>query len=243
MNNLIGSMRKTIQTYELIVPNDRIAVGLSGGKDSMALVYMLKKYQRFSPVPFALEAISIDLGFNNFKLDEAKAFCDQIEVPLTIVKTEIAQIVFDIRQEKNPCSLCATMRRGALADAMKERNLNKLALGHHQDDALATLLMNMLYAGKLNTLEYISHLTKKDIYVIRPFLDSSESAVKKAIKTHDIPVLKSPCPMDKKTKREEMEVLLKSLSQENPFARKNLIAAMRNEDHCNLFINKKVPLL
>lgn len=238
MNNLLGSMRKTIQTYELIESGDRIAVGLSGGKDSMALVYMLKKFQRFSPVPFELEAISIDLGFDNFDLTAAQQFCDDLEVPYTIVPTEIAKIVFDVRNEKNPCALCANMRRGALANEMNKRNLNKLALGHHQDDAVATLMLNMLYAGKMNTLEYKSHLSRSDIHVIRPFLDSSERSVKVALKAHQIPVLKSPCPVDKKTKREDMERLIKELEKENPFAKKNIIAAMRNEKHCNLFINK-----
>lgn len=242
MNNLLGSMRKTIQEYGLIAPGDRIAVGLSGGKDSMALVYMLKKFQRFSPVPFHLEAITIDLGFDNFDLKQAKLFCETLDVPYTIVKTEIAKIVFDLRKEKNPCALCANMRRGALADAMKERQLNKLALGHHEDDAVATLMLNLLYAGKLNSLEYMSHLTRSDIYVIRPFLNSSEQAIKTALKCHGIPVLKSPCPVDKKTKREDMEQLVKSLTKDNPFAKKNILAAMRNEAHCNLFVNKKVPL-
>lgn len=242
MNNLLGSMRKTIQEYGLIAPGDRIAVGLSGGKDSMALVYMLKKFQRFSPVPFHLEAITIDLGFDNFDLEQAKLFCETLDVPYTIVKTEIAKIVFDLRKEKNPCALCANMRRGALADAMKERQLNKLALGHHEDDAVATLMLNLLYAGKLNSLEYMSHLTRSDIFVIRPFLNSSEQAIKTALKCHGIPVLKSPCPVDKKTKREDMEQLVKSLTKDNPFAKKNILAAMRNEAHCNLFVNKKVPL-
>lgn len=239
MNNLLGSMRKTIQAYQLIEAGDRVAVGLSGGKDSMALLYMLKKFQRFTKTPYHLEAITIDKGFQNFDFNAAKAFCASLEIPYTIVPTDIAKIVFELRSEKNPCALCANMRRGALADAMNQRGLNKLALGHHQDDAITTLMLNMFYTGKLNTLEYKSFLSRSQIHVIRPFLDANEYEVLNAIKKHKIPVIKSPCPVDKKTKRESMATLMKTINQEIPSAKKNLATAMRNQEQCNLFKNNK----
>lgn len=235
MNNILGCLRKTIQDHEMIQPGDRIAVGLSGGKDSMALLHELGRFRKFSPITFELEAITIDLGFNNFNLDAAKDFCNDLEVPYTIEKTDIAKIVFEIRNEKNPCALCANMRRGALSKVMKERNLNVLALGHHADDALSTLFLNMLYAGKLNSLEYRSFLSRTGITVIRPFLDTSESDIIGFVKKQEIPVLKSPCPMDHHTKREDMAQLLKTIYKENPHSRKNLLTAMRNEAQCNLF--------
>lgn len=235
MNNLLGSMRKTLQTESMIGVDDRIAVGLSGGKDSMALLHALSRFQKFSPIPFSLEAITIDMGFNNFNLSQAEKFCADLGVPYTITKTDIAKIVFDLREEKNPCALCANMRRGALANTMNERGLNVLALGHHADDALATLFLNMLYAGKMNTLEYSSHLSRADVTVIRPFLDTAESTIKGYINQNDIPILKSPCPMDRNTKREDINQFLKHLYKDIPNSRKNLLTAMRNNEQCNLF--------
>ncbi|MCA0384713.1 MAG: tRNA 2-thiocytidine biosynthesis TtcA family protein [Firmicutes bacterium] len=235
MSNILGSLRKTIQEKQLISDGDRVAVGLSGGKDSMALLSALKRFQSFSPIPFTLTAVTIDMGFENFDLEAAKAFCHSLEVPYHIIPTDIAKIVFELRDEKNPCALCANMRRGALASAMKSLDLNVLALGHHADDALSTLFLNMLYSGKLNTLEYHSFLSRSEIHVIRPFLDTSEANIIHYVKSNHIPVLKSPCPMDRKTKRETMNHLLSTLYKEIPHSRVNLLTAMRNKDQCNLF--------
>lgn len=242
MKKILGNMRRTIQEYDMISEGDRVAVGLSGGKDSMALLFLLKKFQGFAPFKFDLEAITVDMGFNNFDLESAKLFCEELDVPYTIVKTDIAKIVFEIREEKNPCALCANMRRGALSNTMIEKKLNLLALGHHQDDALATMFLNMLYSGKLNTLEYKSHLSRANIHVIRPFMNTTEMDIKGLIKSQEIPVLKSPCPMDRNTKRESIGQLVKELEKTVPHSRKSMVTAMRNEEQCNLFANKKVPL-
>ncbi|MBS7525695.1 tRNA 2-thiocytidine biosynthesis protein TtcA [Fusibacter paucivorans] len=241
MTSLLGIMRKTIQDYALIQEGDRVAVGLSGGKDSMALLYLLARFQTFSPFKFHLEAITVDMGFNNFDLSGAKSFCEKLGIPYTVVETEIAKVVFEIRDEKNPCALCANMRRGVLADTMNQRGLNILALGHHADDALTTLFLNMLYAGKLNTLEYKSYLSRTDVHVIRPFLDASEAQVISTVQKEHIPVFKSPCPVDKHTKREEIGDFLKTIYKDLPHSRKNILTAMRNENQCNLFKNKKIP--
>lgn len=235
MANVVGSMRRTLQNAHMITSGDRVAVGLSGGKDSMALLHALAQFRQYSPFPFELEAITIDLGFQNFDLAAAEVFCRALDIPYTVVPTEISKIVFDIRDEKNPCALCANMRRGALAKTMNARGLNKLALGHHADDALSTLLMNALYAGKLNTLEYTSFLSRTEITVIRPFLDTAESHIIHYIHQNKIPSIKSPCPMDKRTKRETTNALLSTLYKTVPHARKNLLTAMRNADQCNLF--------
>jgi len=237
MGNVLGSIRKTIQEKDLFQPGDRIAVGLSGGKDSIALLHALSRFRKFSPIPFELMALTVDMGFDNFDLIEAKKLCQTLDVPYEIISTDIAKIVFEIREEKNPCALCANMRRGALAQKMNELNYNVLALGHHSDDAVSTFFLNMLYAGKLNTLEYKSYLSRANITVVRPLLDTSESDVIGYIKENDLPILKSPCPMDRQTKREEINTLLKSIYKEIPNSRKNVITAIRNEDQCNLFVN------
>lgn len=237
MNNILGQLRKTIQNQNMIKPGDRVAVGLSGGKDSMALLYLLNQFKKFSPIFFQLEAITIDLGFDNFNLDAARQFCEAIDVPYSIVKTDIAKIVFEIRDEKNPCALCANMRRGALAKTMQEKKLNVLALGHHADDALATLFLNMLYSGKLNTMEYKSYLSRSEITMIRPLLDTAEADIKHFIKDNQISVLKSPCPLDRHTKREEVGLMLKEIYKSIPNSRKNMLTAMRNAPQCNLFKN------
>lgn len=239
MGNVLGSMRKTIQEKELIPEGGRVAVGLSGGKDSIALLHALKRFQSFSPFHFELMALTVDMGFDNFDLEEAKNLCAQLDVRYEIIPTGIAKVVFDIRDEKNPCALCANMRRGALAQAMNDFNFTHLALGHHSDDAVSTLFLNMLYAGKLNTLEYKSYLSRTNIHVIRPFLDTAEADIIGYIHEHQLPILKSPCPMDRKTKREDVNQFLKNLYKDVPSSRKNILSAMRNSEQCNLFVHLK----
>ncbi len=241
MSSVLSQLRKTVQEHALIKPGDRMAVGLSGGKDSMAMLHALKKFQTFSPVPYHLEAITINMGFNNFDLNAAEQFCRHLDIPYSIIDTDIAEIVFKIREEKNPCALCAHMRRGALGHAMIEKGLNVLALGHHADDVLSTFMLNFMYTGKLNTLEYKSHMDRTNIDVIRPFLDLSESEIVGYGRMHKIPILKSPCPMDRKTKRETMNQLVKDLYKSAPHGRKNMLTAIRNEKQCNLFTHK-MPL-
>lgn len=235
MRGLIGQMRRTIEIKEMIKENDRICVGISAGKDSMVLLTALNIYKRFSKIPFELEAMTIDLGFEDFDLTPVKTYIEGLGIPYTIVKTDIKEVVFDIRKEKNPCSLCANMRRGVLTSSMNERNLNRLALGHHADDALETLFMNMLYSGKMNTMEYVSYLSRTDINMIRPLLDTSEAQILQFIKKYNVPFLKSPCPADQNTKREDIGNMLEDLYKTIPNSRKNILSAMRNEKSFNLF--------
>lgn len=235
MSAVLGALRKTIQQYGLIQPGDRVAVGLSGGKDSTALLWAMKMFQRFSPIPYALEAITISNGFQGMDFTPMKQLCAELEVPYHIENTDIAEIVFTIRKEKNPCSLCATMRRGALAQVMNREGLNVLALGHHADDAIETLVMNMLYAGKMSTLEIKSHLSRSGITVIRPLIESSEKDVIGLVRQQGLPVIKSTCPVDKNTTREDVHQLLKGIYQSIPHSRASLLSAMKNEKQLNLW--------
>lgn len=235
MRSILGNLRRTVQENNMIEEGDRVAVGLSGGKDSMVLLALLATFKRFAPFHFDLEAITIHPGFDNFDLSEIEAFCKHYDVPYTIVKTDIAHVVFDIRKEKNPCSLCANMRRGILSSTMNERNLNKLALGHHQDDRINTFFMNMLYTGKLNTMEYKSYLSRTNVHVIRPLLNVPESQILSYVKQHEVPVAKSPCPVDKHTKREEIDKFAHSIYQDIPRSRASIVKALINKEQSNLF--------
>lgn len=242
MASLLGTLRKTIQENNLIQPGDRIAVGLSGGKDSTALLWALKKFQRFSPVPFGLEAITISKGFANTDFTPMAQLCATLDIPYHIEETEIARIVFDIRKETNPCALCSNLRRGALAEVMNRKGLNVLALGHHGDDAIETMMMNLLYGGKLSTLEVKSHLSRADITLIRPLIDCTEKAVLGIIRQQDLPVIPSPCPADGSTKREEVRQLLRTIYRGVPRSRASILTAMKNKEQFNLWFPENATL-
>lgn len=235
MKKILGLTRRCIQDFDMIQNNDRIGVGLSGGKDSMVLLYALRLYQNFSPEKFELEAFTIDLGFEGFDIRAIEEYCNSIDIPLNVKKTNIKNVVFDIRKEKNPCSLCANMRRGAIHNILKEKGFNKLALGHHGDDAIETLFLSMLYEGRIKTLPPKSFLTRKELYVIRPTLYLSEKDIEGAVSKFQIPIVKNPCYVDKKTKREEIHNLLKNIYQEIPGARDKIFTAIKNKEEYNLW--------
>lgn len=235
MKSLLGNLRKTVQENNMIVDGDRVAVGLSGGKDSMVLLYALKKFQRFSPMKFDLAAATINLGFDNFDLTATKEFCESIDVPLFIEDTHIAKVVFETRQEKNPCALCANMRRGALMTLLNTEGYNVLALGHHSDDAIETYFMNMLYTGKLKTLDRKSYLSRSEVNVIRPFINVKEADIIGAVNKENIPVTKSPCPMDKNTTREKIKLLLRDIYCDIPNSRQSILKSMTNEEQFKLW--------
>lgn len=235
MRRIVGAIRKAVEEFNLIEDGDRIAVGVSGGKDSLTLLYGLKIFQRFSPVKYELEAITLTLGFEGFDLSKVKEFVKEIDVPYTIKETQIGKIIFDIRKEKNPCSLCARMRRGALHDLMNEKGLNKLALGHHADDAIETLFLSMFYEGRINTFSPKTYMSRKDITVIRPFVYVTEHQIKGAVKRHNLPVVESPCPANRNTKREYIKQFMKSVYKDIPQARDRLITAIKNKEQLNLW--------
>ncbi len=235
MKQVLGAIRKAVVEYDMIQEGDRVAVGLSGGKDSMLLLYGLRLFQRFSPVQYELSGIFVNLGFKDLDSLLIRQFCEKIETPFYEVETDIAQIVFEIRNEKNPCALCSKMRNGALHNKVKEIGYHKIALGHHCDDVIETLFLNMLYAGKLGTFKPVTYLSNKDIYNIRPMIYVKEAQVIGAVKKHNIPVLVSPCPMDKNSKREEIKIMLKRLYQDMPEARDRVMTAIKNSQNYDLW--------
>lgn len=235
MKQILGGMRKAIEEYEMIKDGDRIAVGVSGGKDSMLLLYALKLYQKFSPVRFDLAGVTVSLGFKEFDLSPVVLFCESIEVPYHIIYTDIEEIVFNVRKEKNPCSLCSKMRNGALHNRIKEIGFNKVALGHHADDVIETMFLSMLYSGRIATFKPVTYLSNKDIHNIRPFIFLKEAQVIGAIKENSIPVIESPCIMDKNSKRHEVKNLLKNIYKDVPEGRERLLQAIKNKDQYDLW--------
>lgn len=227
MQRILSYMRKTIETYELIEDGDKIAVGLSGGKDSFTLLMGLKALQRFYPKHFELIAITVNPGFEFFDSDFLKQRCDEIGVPVVEEVSHIKEIVFDIRKEQNPCSLCANLRRGILNSVAIREGCNKIALGHNQDDALETFLLNFLYAGNLNTFAPISYMDRSKVTLIRPLIDTSEKEIRKFIKRNNVKVMPKVCPMDGYSKREDMKNMILELEKNIPTVRANMVGAIK----------------
>lgn len=227
LKQILSYVRKAIDDYQMISAGDRIAVGISGGKDSLTLLYALKNLQRFYPAPFELHAITVDLGFDNLNLDKVNELCETLEVPYTIVKTDIAKIIFDDRKEKNPCALCAKMRKGALNDAIKKAGLNKVAYAHHKDDVVETMLLSLIYEGRFHSFAPVTYLDRTDLHVIRPMLYMNEADVIGFVKKNNVPVVKSPCPVDGYTKREYAKNLLHTLNKENPGVKERMFTAIQ----------------
>jgi tRNA(Ile)-lysidine synthase TilS/MesJ len=228
LQKLLSYTRKAVDAYHMIQPNDIIAVGISGGKDSLALLYALKGLQRFYPNPFTIEAITVDLGFGGFDLSPIVELCQTLDVHYTIVNTEISDVVFNERKEKSPCSLCAKMRKGALIDKAKELSCNKLALGHHKEDIIETMFLSLFYEGRFHTFSPVTYLDRMDITSIRPLMYVPEREIVTFIKDSNIPVVKNPCPEDGYTKREYMKDLIKQLSSEHPGLKDRLFKAIED---------------
>lgn len=227
MQKILGYLRKAIEHYNMIDEGDKIAVALSGGKDSITLLMGLKGLQRFYPKHFELIAISVNPGFEYFDTNFLEETCKNIGVEFVEAKSNIKEIVFDIRKEKNPCSLCANLRRGILNSTAIEHGCNKLALGHNEDDVLETFFLNMLYAGNLSTFAPISYMDRSKITLIRPLIYAPEKEIKKFIKKNNISVMNKNCPMDGVSKRETMKDLLYKFSIEIPNVRANLMGAIK----------------
>jgi len=210
----------------MIEPDDRIAVGISGGKDSLTLLYALQGLRRFYPVPFQLTAVTVDLGFGNLDLSGIEKVCRELDVPYHIVKTDIGKIVFEDRQETNPCSLCAKMRKGALNDAMKAAGCNKVAYAHHRDDVVDTMMMSLIYEGRFHTFRPVTYLDRTQITVIRPLIYMSEADIIGFVRKNNVPVVKSPCPADGHTKRETVKNLVQKINLEAPGVRERMFTAV-----------------
>ncbi len=230
LQQLLSFTRKAVDEYEMIQEGDKIAVGISGGKDSLTLLYALHGLQRFYPRHFTLEAITVDLGHPGFDLAPISDLCRGMEIPYTIVKTEIAEIIFQERKESNPCSLCAKMRKGALNEAIKERGCNKVAYAHHKDDVMETMLLSLIYEGRFHSFSPRTYLDRMDLTVIRPLMFVEEADIIGFQHKYQLPVAKSPCPVDGYTKREYAKELLAQINRENPGAKNRMFSAILNGD-------------
>lgn len=228
LQQVLSIVRKAIDDYCMIEDGDRIAVGISGGKDSLTLLYALSNLQRFYPRKFELMSITVDLGFNNLNLDCIENLCQNLGVKYVVVKTEIGKIIFDDRAETNPCSLCAKMRKGALNDAVKMEGYNKIAYAHHKDDVVETMLMSLIFEGRYHTFSPVTYLDRTELSVIRPLVYMNEADVIGFVNKYDLPVVKSPCPADGHTKREYIKQLLRKLNQENPGVKERMFTAIQS---------------
>ena len=227
MQRILSHMRKAIEEYHMIEENDKIAVCLSGGKDSITLLHAFKALQRFYPKKFDLIAISIDPGFEFFDTDLLQKICDEIDVPIFIEKSHAKEIVFDIRKEKNPCSLCANIRRGTINSIAIKEGCNKIALGHNQDDVLETFLLNLLYTGSIGTFSPVSYMDRTGITLIRPLIYTPEKETKRFVKKNDLTVMPKVCQMDGTSKRESMKQMIFSWQKNIPMIRANLFGAIQ----------------
>ena len=224
MQKLMGLVRRCIEDYNMISPGDTVAVGVSGGKDSLVLLQLLAGLRQYSD--FSLEAVTIDMGLG-MDYDPVARFCEQLVVPFTLVKTEIGPIIFEHRKEKNPCSMCAKMRRGALNQAILDRGIRKLALGHHYDDAVETFVMSLIYEGRISCFQPVTDLDRMGVTQIRPMLYLHEKTVDNFASRMDLPVIQNRCPVDKYTKREEIKQLVYDLSKTYPDLKERIFGAMQ----------------
>lgn len=235
LQQLLSPARKAIEDYEMINDGDKIAVGLSGGKDSVTLLYILAGLKRFYPKKFELVAITIDLGldYDQKEVESLKNLCAELNVEYHIVPTDIYQILFVERKEKSPCSLCSKMRRGALNTKAIELGCNKLALGHHADDLIETLFLSLFYEGRLSTFEPITYLSRANMTVIRPMIYIEEKNIRAFSK--DKPVLFNPCPADKHTQREYVKNLINQIKKDIPIAKDRMLSAITHPERNHLF--------
>ena len=227
MQKLMGLVRRCVEDYHMIEPGDKIAVGVSGGKDSLTLLTLLAGLREYHSSPFTLEAITIDMGLSGMDFSPVAELCRRLEVPYTTIHTEIGPIIFDYRHEKNPCSMCAKMRRGALNQALLDRGCNKVALGHHYDDAVETFLMSLLFEGRISCFQPVTYLDKTGITQIRPMLYLSEKTIGHFADRMNLPVVHNVCPADKHTKRQEVKDLIYTLSATYPDLKDRIFGAMQ----------------
>jgi len=230
LQRLMSLTRKAVDDYHMISAGDRIAVGISGGKDSLTLLYALHGLKRFYPELFELEAVTVDLGFPGAEehLAPIRALCDRLEVPYTVVPSEIGSVVFDIRRETNPCSLCAKLRKGALNTAVKERGLNKVAYAHHKNDMVETMFLSLIYESRFFCFSPVTYLDRMDLTVVRPLMYVDEADIIGFQRANDLPVFRNPCPADGNTRRAYVKELVNRLTKENPGAREHFFSAILN---------------
>ena len=231
MKKTLGCIRKADTDFGMIENGDRIAVGVSGGKDSLLLLHALSLYRKFTHKDFSLHAVTVSLGLEPFDLSKVRSLCEDLDVPYIVKETQIGDIVFNYRQEKNPCALCAKMRRAVLANTCVETGCNKLALGHHREDAIETLLMSLFYEGRFHTFHPKTRMSRTGITVIRPLIYLPESHVRHMDRILSLPVVPSPCPVNGKTVRAEMESLIRDMKKRFPDAPDRFLHALQHEPY------------
>ena len=229
VQRILGCVRNAVDTYNMIEDGDKIAVGVSGGKDSVLLLKALCGLKAFYPVDFEIVAITLDMRFNNVDGDfsEIQKICDEYNIHYEIRRTELFDIIFNVRKESTPCSLCARMRRGILHDTAKELGCNKIALGHHLDDAAETFIMNLFGNGRAECFSPVSYLSRKDLYMIRPMIFAYETDITRVANKENVPIVESKCPADEKTNREDTKMLLRDLEKRYPALRQKIIGGMQ----------------
>jgi len=236
MKHILGYARKAITDFNMIEDGDKVAVGLSGGKDSLFTLLTLSNLRKFYPKKFTLVAITLDMGMDGFDTAPLEKICRENDIEYIVEKTHIKEIVFDIRKEKNPCALCANLRRGILYDTAKKIGSNKVALGHHMDDAMETFLMSLIYEGRIHTFLPITYLSRKDLHIIRPMIYTPESEIRHLVKKYDIQTVKNECPANGETKRQYVKDLLTKITKENVGVRESVFGAiMRSEEWRDLY--------
>ncbi len=227
MQRMVGLVRRCVDDYHMIAPGETVAVGVSGGKDSLMLLELLHALSTYHPAKFRVEAFTVDMGLPGMDFSPVAEYCESLGVPYRLLKTEIAAIIFDHRKEKNPCALCAKMRRGALHDAITAAGIHKIALGHHYDDAVETFLLSLFYEGRIGCFQPVTELTRTGVTQIRPMLYIGETSVANLAKRKGLPVVHNTCPADKQTKRQEVKELVAELSQRYPDIKSKLFGAMQ----------------
>lgn len=227
MQKLLSQVRKCIRDYQMLSPGDRVAVGVSGGKDSLALLRLLAELRDHSAVPFELLAVTLDMGYEEMDFSPVADLCARLQIPYTLRRTQIREIVFDIRKEENPCALCAKLRRGILNETAVELGANKVALGHHYDDTVETFALSLIYEGRISCFLPVTYLDRTGLTLIRPMLYLHEKTIRNFAEREHLPVVHNPCPADKNTKREDVKALLYELEGRYPGLKDNIFGGLQ----------------
>ena len=227
MKKILSLLRRCVEDYDMIQDGDRVAVGVSGGKDSLILLASLARLAQFYPKKFTVEAFTVDMGIDGMDLSPIRSFCDELGVPCHIIPTQINKVIFETRKEKNPCALCAKMRKGSLHEAILAEGFHKVALGHHYDDAVETFFLSLFYEGRLSCFHPVTYLDRADVTQIRPLLYVSENMIKEATKRLALPVVHNPCPADGNTKRQEVKDLIAELEERYPKLKEYVFSSMQ----------------
>ena len=227
MQQLLGRVRRCIEDYRMIEAGDRIAVGVSGGKDSLVTLLALARLRRFLPTPFTLEAITLEMGMPEMDYTPVAQLCEDLDVPYTRINVPVYEILFEERKEKNPCSLCAKLRRGSLNTALTERGISKIALGHHYDDAVETMMMNLLFEGRIGCFQPVTFLDRTGVTQIRPLLYCHEEEIQRIANREKLPIVHNTCPIDGHSRRQEVKELLASMEKTYPDLKQKIFGAMQ----------------